>query len=205
MFEGPLIAMVPGDATCTQLQEDIMPYCPYPPLVMFDSRTVSELGLPNEERGGMRAWIDAATNLSMIYVAGATHSGRTIDSNVRMRASAITPLSSPVPSSRSVPMNVLVLLEGQNDKTTAPIFRDIADTVQDGLRNLGHPTRVVYCANLATDSCFVSGEQLIILAAHNLANYVTSEGALAVLEKKLIPSDASEPDCVCVSPVRTSF
>ena len=204
MFEGPLIAMAPGDATCTESQEGIVPYCSYPSLVMFDSGTVSELGLPNEKHGGMGAWIDAATKMSMIYVAGATYPRRTIDSSVRMRASAITPLSGPVPSSHSVRMNVLVVLEGRNDKITGPIFRDIADIVRDGLRNLGHPTRVVYCANLATDGCFASGEQLIVLAAHNLANYVTLEGALAVLETKLIPPNASEPNCCdCPSLVRS--
>lgn len=196
--------MVPGDATCTEIQEiqkDIMPYCPYASLVMFDSRTVSELGLPSEKHGGMRAWIDAATKLSMIYVGGATYPGRAIDS-VPMQASAITPMSGPVlPFSYSVRMNVLVVLEGQNDKTTGPIFRDIAGIVRDGLRNLGHPTRVVYCANLVTDACFVSGEQVIVLAPHNLANYVTLEGALVVLERKLIPSDASESNCIFLSPM----
>lgn len=199
MFEGPLIAMVPGDVADTDLQEDITPYCQYPSLIMFDLGTVNELGLPNENHGGMRAWIDAARKLSMIYVGGATYPGRAIDS-VPMEASAITPLSGPA-LPYSVRMNVLVVLDGHNDKTTGPTFRDIADIVRDGLRNLGYPSRVVYCANLATDACFVSGEQLIVLAAHNLANYITLEGALAVLERNLIPSDASEPDCVYRSPV----
>lgn len=206
MFEGPLLAMVPGDATCTVLQEDTVHYCQYPSLIMFDSSTVNKLGLPDEKHGGMRAWIDAATKLSMVYVGSAVYPGRAINS-IPARASAVTPLSGPVLSlSLSVRMNVLVVLEGQDDKVTGPIFRDIADIVRDGLRNLGHPTRVVYCANLVTDACFVSGERLIVLAAHNLANYVTLEGVLAVLERSLIPSDSSESptNCSCRSPVRFS-
>ena len=191
--------MVTGDATCTELHGDIGHHCHHPLLIMFDSSTVNKLGLPNEKHGGTRAWIDAARKMSMVYQGSALHPRGAINSVPKQR-SVTAPLLGPAfPFSHSMRMNVLVVLEGHDDKVTGRIFQDIADIVRDGLRNLGHPTRVVYCANLATEACFVSGEQLIVLAAHNLANYVTLEGALAVLEMNLIPSDASESDCVCYS------
>lgn len=87
-------------------------------------------------------------------------------------------------------MDVLVVLEGQHDQTTAPVFRDIADTVQDGLHRLGHPSKMVYCTNLATDECAAEGEKVIVLAAHNLASYVTVDVKSAVLDRRLLPSEA---------------
>lgn len=191
--------MVTGDDVCTELHEDIVHHYQTPSLIMFDSGTVNKLGLPSEKHGGTRAWIDAATKLSMVYVGRVLHPEGAINS-VPMQRSATMPSTGPaLPLPHSMRMNVLVVLEGHSDKMTGPIFQDIADIVRDGLRNLGHPTRVVYCANLATEACFVSGEQLIVLAAHNLANYVTLEGALAVPEMNLIPSDASESDSVSYS------
>lgn len=85
---------------------------------------------------------------------------------------------------------MLVVLEGPSDHATALVFRDIADTVQDGLHRLGHPSRIVYCTNLAVDDCVVEGGKLIVLAAHNLASFVTADGRSAVLDMKLLPPEA---------------
>ncbi|CAN0396281.1 unnamed protein product [Ectocarpus sp. 8 AP-2014] len=87
-------------------------------------------------------------------------------------------------------IDVVVVLEGPSDQTTALVFRDIAETVQDGLQNLGHPSTIVYCTNLVADHCFAKGGKFIILAPHNLASYFTGGGGLAVLEKQLLPPDA---------------
>lgn len=90
---------------------------------------------------------------------------------------------------------MLVVLEGPSDHTTGLVFRDIADTVQDGLQRLGHPSRIVYCTNIAVDNCFVEGGKLVVLAAHNLASFVTADGRSAVLEKKLLPPEAGGIFC----------
>lgn len=92
--------------------------------------------------------------------------------------------------------NVLVVLEGPSDHTTAVVFQDIAHTVQGGLHTLGYSSRVVYCANLVVDGCFVDGERLIVLAPHNLASY-DLDGRSAVLERQLLPPDAGT--CVRVT------
>ncbi|CAN0235606.1 unnamed protein product, partial [Hapterophycus canaliculatus] len=68
--------------------------------------------------------------------------------------------------------NIIVVVEGPSDHTTALVFHDIAQIVQGGLHNLGYPSRVVYCTNLVADRCFVEGERLIVLAPHNLASYI---------------------------------
>lgn len=84
------------------------------------------------------------------------------------------------------------MLEGPSDDKTASTFRDIAETVQDGLHGLGHPSRVVYCTNIAVDTCVDDGGKVIVLAAHNLASFLTAEGDSAVLKLELLPSDAGE-------------
>lgn len=89
-------------------------------------------------------------------------------------------------------IDVVVVPEGRSDQTTALVFCDIAETVQDGLQDLGHPSRIVYCTNLVTDHCFAKGGKFIILAPHNLASYFTGDGGLAVLEKQLLPPDAGD-------------
>ncbi|CAM9132717.1 unnamed protein product, partial [Scytosiphon promiscuus] len=85
--------------------------------------------------------------------------------------------------------NILVVLEGPSDHTTALVFQDIAQIVRGGLQDLGHPARVVYCTNLVVDRCFVEGDRLIVLAPHNLASY-SLDGRSAVLELQLLPPDA---------------
>lgn len=92
-------------------------------------------------------------------------------------------------------IDVLVVLEGPSDDATALVFRDIADTVQDGLHHLGHPSTIVYCTNIAVDVCFVDGRKLIVLAAHNLASFVNTDGRSAVLENKLLPPEAGGAFC----------
>lgn len=94
--------------------------------------------------------------------------------------------------SAQIRIDLVVVPEGPSDQTTALVFRDIAETVQDGLHNLGHPSRIVYCTNLVTDHCFAKGGSFIILAPHNLASYFTGDGGLAVLEKQLLPPDAGD-------------
>lgn len=96
-------------------------------------------------------------------------------------------------SSSNLQFNILVVLEGSSDHTTALVFQDIAQIVRGGLHSLGYPSRVVYCANLVVDRCFVEGESLIVLAPHNLASYDLG-GRSAVLEKQLLPPDAGEVD-----------
>lgn len=87
-------------------------------------------------------------------------------------------------------IDVVVVLEGPSDHATAPTFRDIAETVQDGLHGLGHPSTIVYCVNIAFEGCFAEGGKVIVLAAHNLASFFTQEEESAVLERKLLPPDA---------------
>lgn len=87
---------------------------------------------------------------------------------------------------------MLVVLEGPSDHVTAPTFRDIAETVQDGLHGLGHPSNIVYCKNIAFDGCLVEGGKVVVLAAHNLASFLTEDGEPAVLEWKLLPPDTGK-------------
>lgn len=170
-----------------------MKYCPHPSLIMFDTETVNRLGLPSENGDGIGTWIEAAMDLSKIYV-GSRGDFQEVDEYSDI--STITPLSGiTFPPLNNTRIDVLVVLAGPIDTMTAPIFGDIANTVQDGLRTLGHPSRVIYCSNLATDGCFAQGQQLIVLAAHNLASYFTSEGALAVLEMNLLPPEAGKSHC----------
>lgn len=89
-------------------------------------------------------------------------------------------------------IDVLVVLEGPSDRTTGPTFRDIAETVQDGLHGLGHPSAIVYCAIIAFDGCIVEGAKVIVIAAHNLASFLTMEGESMVLERELLPPDAGK-------------
>lgn len=89
-------------------------------------------------------------------------------------------------------IDVLVVLEGPSDRVTAPTFRDIAETVQNGLHGLGHPSTIVYCANIAFDDCVAGGGKVIVLAAHNLASFSTMEGESVVLKWKLLPPDAGK-------------
>lgn len=92
-------------------------------------------------------------------------------------------------------IDVVVVLEGRSDRVTGPTFRDIAETVQDGLHGLGHPSTIVYCANIAFGGCIAEGAKVIILAAHNLASFLvtTREGdELVVLKRKILPPDAGE-------------
>ncbi|CAM9274393.1 unnamed protein product, partial [Discosporangium mesarthrocarpum] len=85
---------------------------------------------------------------------------------------------------------VLVILQGPEDKTTQPVFRDIAEVIDYGLRSLGLQSKIVYCRNLLTDQCFTEGNKIIVVAAHNLISFVTAEGQLAVLSHKVLPSNA---------------
>lgn len=101
-------------------------------------------------------------------------------------------------------IDVLVVLEGPSDGVTAPTFRDIAETVQDGLHGLGHPSRIVYCANIAFDGCVAEGRKVIVLAAHNLAIFSTVGGESAVLKWKLLPPDAGKV-CVFMHMCRTNI
>ena len=96
-----------------------------------------------------------------------------------------------VPSKHSR-IDVLVVLEGPTDDTTSLTFRDIAETVQDGLHGLGHPSRAIYCTNIALDNCLDEGGKVIVLAAHNLASFLTADGDSAVLKWKLLPPDAGK-------------
>lgn len=91
---------------------------------------------------------------------------------------------------------MLIVLEGPSDRATALTFRDIAETVQDGLHGLGHPSRIIYCTHIAYDDCVVARGKLIVLAAHNLASFFTAEGESAVLELNLLPPDAGKFTCL---------
>jgi hypothetical protein len=67
------------------------------------------------------------------------------------------------------------------------VFEDIAATVCAAIASLGHTCAVVDCPSLL--SCSVSYQQLVVLGAHNLANYVDAEtGELAAAAA--LPPDA---------------
>lgn len=87
---------------------------------------------------------------------------------------------------------------------TAPVFRDIADTVQDGLHRLGHPSTIIYCTNIAFDNCVGNRRRLIVLAAHNLASFVTADGRSGVLEKNILPPGAGEA-LICLASRSVEF
>lgn len=181
--------MAPGD-TCAELLGEQLHRCQYPSLVMFDTETVVRLGLPSVLENGMTTWIDAARVLSMIYV-GTLRKYQVLDSPPE--TSKTLPLSRPtLPSTCSDKFNVLVVLEGHVDNTTAAVFSDVADIIHHGLESLGYESRIVYCVDLATGDCFMQDEKVIVLAAHFLASYFTGRGTLAVLEGNLLPSDAGE-------------
>ncbi|CAM9895342.1 unnamed protein product, partial [Sphacelaria rigidula] len=91
---------------------------------------------------------------------------------------------------RSERFNVLVLLEGGDDATTALVFKDIAEIVLGGLQSLGYETRTVYCANLLEETCFTNEEIVIVLASHVLARYLTANETLVAMERNLVPTDA---------------
>lgn len=185
-FKAPLVAVVPDD-TCagTQAQDR---QCQHPSLLMFDTETIARIGLPNATNGGTTEWLAGAKRHSMLYIGSA-----------RLESASDTPSEMPIPrrwltapSTRSARFNVLVLLEGREDATTGLVFKDIADIVHDGLQSLGHESRIVYCANLVVDNCFMEGEIVVVLAPHILARYFTEHGTLAATERHLVPSDAGD-------------
>lgn len=160
----------------------------YPSLIVFDSETISRLELPSEKGGGMVTWIQAVGAQSMLYVGNQVY--QKVEGTIAEESRTISLKIPLLPTKHSVRFNILVVLQGQGDKNTGLMFSDIANIVHEGLRALGKLSRIVYCVNLATDACFLEGEQLIVLAAHNLAIYFTLEGALAVLEGNLLPPDS---------------
>lgn len=179
-FNEPLVSAVLGN-TATKLGA-------YPSLVLFSSETIVWHGLPNTNDGGIMAWVDAARRRSTLYVGNRRDNklsgGPVVTSTVSSRL--------PPPSTQLLRFNILVVLGGRDDATTALVFKDIANIVDDGLQSLGHSSRIVYCTNLATDRCFDEGELVIVLAPQNLAAYISTHGTLAALEGRLLPRDAGE-------------
>lgn len=163
----------------------------HPSLIMFDTETVRQFPIPNAQDGGIRVWIEAAMRRSMVYMGSQFFRHVT---GVRSESSGLNParVNTHCSAGHCEYFNILVVLEGHSDTSTALVFEDIAITVKDGLDALGCTARIVYCANLATDSCFAEEEQVLVLAAHNLASYFTPQGTLAVLEGNLLPQDAGE-------------
>lgn len=182
MFEGPHIAFVSECISWAEVNGLHPPHPPYPVLIMVDTAIVDHFGVPKEG--------DASLKESAAYVGRRPRRG--IADVDKERPAGVSSNKPTFEREAPAHFKVLIVLEGSTDTTTALVFADIADTVHDGLSELGHTTKTVYCVNLATDNCFDEAEHLIVLAPHNLASYFTLEGKLAVLEGNMLPSDAGE-------------
>ena len=92
---------------------------------------------------------------------------------------------------------VLVVTDGNDDKTTPGCFKDMASTVADGLKALGFVhTSISYCALTAPEMCGIRARQhiqqerrqeVIVLAPHNLVSIQNIDGTPMLL---LPPDDA---------------
>jgi hypothetical protein len=82
---------------------------------------------------------------------------------------------------------VLVVGDGRNDKYAGPVFNEIARSMCGALQEMGHWCRVQVCPDLLV--CPLQYRQLLVLGAHNLANYFEQRQGGSFVAWRIFPPE----------------
>jgi hypothetical protein len=87
---------------------------------------------------------------------------------------------------------VLVVGAGSADVSTLPVFLEIAESVVESARALGHRASLFFCQNLVTCrwSERAADPLVIVVGSHALSGYYDGKGGLAVWSHALLPRDS---------------